>query len=387
MFTTRILKIQRSILVAPCPACADLENAVGQIPLNVQSGGFLSSRKEAATISGPTRITVNRFSLWLLSIITLSSVVVAQTPSSAVSHFKVGVEDNKKNNFDRSIEEFTLAIEINSHPVQHPSRKRGSSQNLASAAELNSTEETKTITILDKFTALAYGNRCFARCRKGDFAGAIADCDRAIRITPRLAESYVNRGMARKMMGDATAALIDLNKAIEIDANLVEALVDRGGLRTDLGDIDGALSDLNRALARDQRSAAAYLFRGYALIAKWDLAGAISNFNQAIELKQDFAAAYLGRGVAQTFLGRSVAPTLKNDLALAIADFTRALELDPTLALAYENRGLAFLLQGKEVEASEDFSRCLTVDPGLKEDLDKRIRVVRQLNDQRREVR
>jgi len=69
-----------------------------------------------------------------------------------------------------------------------------------------------------------------------------------------------------------------------------------------------------------------------------------------------------------------------NDLAPAIEDFTRAIDLDPTLALAYENRGLAFLLQGKEVEASQDFKRCLTVDPGLKEDLGKRIKVARELH-------
>ena len=336
--------------------------------------------KRVVRMSRPARIAVELVSLWLLGIITLStSVVVAQTPSSAISHFNVGIKENKKNNFDRAIEEFTIAIEINSHPVQ---RRAGKPVNLhlAGEAELDSTEETKTITILDKFTALAYVNRCYARYHKGDFVGAIADCDQAIRITPRLAEGYLIRGIARKMAGDATTALIDLNKAIEIDAHLVEALVGRGGLRTDLGDIDGALSDLNRALGLDQRSEAAYLFRGYALIANRDLAGAISDFNSAIQLNQDFAAAYLGRGVAQTFLGLSVAQTLKNDLALAIKDFTRALELDPTLALAYENRGLAFLLQGKEVEASQDFRRCLTVDPSLKEDLDMRIKAVKELH-------
>ena len=212
--------------------------------------------------------------LKLLSIITLStSVVVAQTPPSAISHFKVGIKENKKNNFDRAIEEFTIAIEISSHPGPHRAGKRFSPQHLAGGAELDSIEETKTITILDKFTAVAYANRCFARCRKGDFAGAIADCDQAIRITPRLVEAYLNRGIARAMVGDDTAALIDLNGALEIDPHLVEALVGRGSLRKDLGDIDGALSDLNRALALDQRSAAAYLFRGYALQSLWRGAG------------------------------------------------------------------------------------------------------------------
>src|SRR5438046_4140101 len=102
--------------------------------------------------------------LKLLSIITLStSVVVAQTPPSAVSHFKVGVKENKKNNFDRAIEEFTIAIEISSHPWQPRAGKRVSRQTFVGEAELESTAETKTITILDKCTALAYGNRLFER--------------------------------------------------------------------------------------------------------------------------------------------------------------------------------------------------------------------------------
>jgi len=52
----------------------------------------------------------------LLGILT-TSVVVGQTPSSAISHFKVGIKENKKHNFDRAIEEFTIAIEISSHLV------------------------------------------------------------------------------------------------------------------------------------------------------------------------------------------------------------------------------------------------------------------------------
>jgi len=305
----------------------------------------------------------------LLSVILSTSVLVAQTPSSAISHFKAGIEENKKNNFDRAIEEFTLAIEISSNPWQRRAGARVRSSHFAGEAELDSTEETKSITVLDKFTGLAYAHRCFARCHKRDFAAAIADCDQALRISPRLAQGYQNRGVARAIVGHTTEALIDFNKAIEIDPNLGEAWVGRGTLRKDLGDIDGALSDLNRALALDHRSAGAYFFRGYALIASRDLTGAISDFIQAIQLKPDFAAAYLGRGVAQT---------LMNDLAPAIRDFTRALELNPNLALAYENRGLAFLLQGKEVEAGQDFERCLTADPGLKEDLDKRIKVARE---------
>src|SRR5215475_10312457 len=151
MFTARILKVKRIILVAPL----------------------------------------------LLGILS-TSVVVAQTPSSAISHFNAGIKENKKNNFDRAIEEYTLAIEISSRPWQNRAGERVRSSQLAGEAELASTVETRTITVLDKFTGVAYANRCYARYLKGDFAGAIADCDQALGITPRLAKGYLNRGVARK---------------------------------------------------------------------------------------------------------------------------------------------------------------------------------------------
>jgi tetratricopeptide (TPR) repeat protein len=163
----------------------------------------------------------------LLGILSVS-VLVAQTPSSAISHFKVGVKENKEGNFDRAIEEFTIAIEINSHPVPHRAGEQARSLHFAGKAELDSTEETESIIVLDKFTGLAYAHRCFARVHKRDFARAIADCDQALRITPRLAQDYQNRGVARQIVGDTNGALIDFNKAIEIDANLVEAWVGRG---------------------------------------------------------------------------------------------------------------------------------------------------------------
>src|SRR5215813_3566397 len=101
MFTTRILKVKRSILVAP-------------LLLGILSTG----------------------------------VVVAQTPSSAISHFNAGIKENKKNNFDRAIEEYTLAIEISSYPWQRRAGERVRSTHLAGQREADSTEETRTITVL-----------------------------------------------------------------------------------------------------------------------------------------------------------------------------------------------------------------------------------------------
>ena len=43
------------------------------------------------------------------------------------------------------------------------------------------------------------------------------------------------------------------------------------------------------------------------------------------------------------------------------------------------NRGLALLLQDKDLEAQKDFEQCLTVQPDLKAELEKRVELAKEL--------
>src|SRR2546427_3850414 len=122
-------------------------------------------------------VTIAILVLLLFTILALCANVVAQTPSAAIRHLKAGVKENKKGDFDLAIEDFTIAIEISSHPVQRAAGKRVLSNPLARSAELRQTDESRTVFLLDPFTAVAYVNRGVAWYRKGDFARAIADCD------------------------------------------------------------------------------------------------------------------------------------------------------------------------------------------------------------------
>jgi Flp pilus assembly protein TadD len=63
----------------------------------------------------------------------------------------------------------------------------------------------------------------------------------------------------------------------------------------------------------------------------------------------------------------------------AIADLNRAIELDPTEPVSYMNRGLSLTVRGRDAEAKKDFDKCLELNPALKEELEQKIAMARNI--------
>ena len=175
-------------------------------------------------MSHRARPTVIIVVLLMFTSIVLDANVAAQTPSAAISRFKAGVKENQQRNFDLAIEEFTMAIEISSHPTQRFSGKRALSNSPEASAELRSIDKPKTVTLLDPFTALAYANRGFAWYGKGDFArglkneleAAIRDFSRALELDPKLALAYENRGLTFLLQSNEAAAKQDFERCPQL---------------------------------------------------------------------------------------------------------------------------------------------------------------------------
>ena len=298
-------------------------------------------------------------------------LVQAQTPASRIDHYEHGLKRLQKGDLDGAIEEFMKAISFSSHldSSQLTRSKVAPGANGFAASDSEATE----ISVIDPFTANAYTNRGTARYKKGDIDGAIADYELAIQINPGLAGAYLNRGNTRYAKGDRDGALADWNRALRIDPRLYEAYNNRGTQRASLLDLDGALADFNQAIKLNPRLAEAYYHRGWLRTDTGDFEGAILDFNRALELTPQLVQmvpwAYHGRGTAWMSL----------DFKRAIADFNRALELDPNLANAYMNRGLVLLLQGNEKAAEKDFERFRALRPDMKDELDRSIKMAREL--------
>ena len=62
-----------------------------------------------------------------------------------------------------------------------------------------------------------------SRFALGDYAGAIEECDQALRLDPRHAQAYNNRAAARHALRDFAGAIADCDQALALDPRYARA--------------------------------------------------------------------------------------------------------------------------------------------------------------------
>jgi tetratricopeptide (TPR) repeat protein len=132
--------------------------------------------------------------------------------------------------------------------------------------------------------AISYFDRGFAKQKKGDLDGAMADYNQAVKFNPKYSNAYNNRGNVKLTKGDLNGALADYNQAIKSNPKSALAYNNLGNVKLRMGDLNGALADLNQAIEHNPQYGLAYRNRGNAKQKKGDLDGAIADFNRAIKL-------------------------------------------------------------------------------------------------------
>jgi tetratricopeptide (TPR) repeat protein len=199
----------------------------------------------------------------------------AQTKSKeAAAYANSGIAKLKKNDFDGAIADFDRALQF------------------------------------DPKLAQAYDNRGNAKTEKGDFDGAIADFNRALQLNPKLVPAYEARGNAKREKYDLSVsgavdefvspdydldphkvdkgaldgAIADCNRAIELNPKLAGAYLNRGSAKAYKGDTDNAIADFNRALQLNPKLAPAYAGRGHANFLAHNWTAALRDYRRFCEL-------------------------------------------------------------------------------------------------------
>jgi lipoprotein NlpI len=112
--------------------------------------------------------------------------------------------------------------------------------------------------------AAALNNRCGSYVNKGQFARAIADCDEALQLNPKLVEAYGNRGNAYRSNHEYDRALQDFDHALRLKPDFAGGYNGRGWTYRAQGDLDRAIRDFDHAIRLDPGLRFAFTGRGSA---------------------------------------------------------------------------------------------------------------------------
>ncbi len=171
------------------------------------------------------------------------SVAIAANPDGAsIPYYYRGLVYIEEGQVNEAIDDFTKAVEIDSHFPQAYAA-RGTAYLMISRPAKAAEDFNKALQ-LDPKNATTYVNRARAYMGLQMNEEAEADLDRAIELDPKLVAAYFNRGVLRMLNQDTEKALEDFNQCIAINPNTPAPYFNRAVAYIELGDKKAAATDL-----------------------------------------------------------------------------------------------------------------------------------------------
>jgi tetratricopeptide (TPR) repeat protein len=192
---------------------------------------------------------------------------------------------------------------------------------------------------------------------------AIAACDEAIRLDPKLAPAHNNRGVALRDKGRLDEAIAAFKQAIRVEPKFAAAYNSLGAALRDMGEPDEAIAACDEAIRLEPRLSYAHNNRGVALKDKGRLDEAVAAYKAAIrvdpknalarsnlreverwrELLPRLADVAAGRAGAATpaegcELAELCSEPFQRRYAAAVRLYQGAFAVDPKLATNYRNK-------------------------------------------------
>lgn len=192
----------------------------------------------------------------------------------------------------------------------------------------------------------------------GQYAGAVAEYDKALAAAPDLTAVYLNRARAYERLGRLREAVADYAAVLSRDPRAADAYLGRGALLLSNGDPARALDDFTAAIRLQPGWVSPRFNRGVAHLQLGMWAEAERDFSAVVQRNPEDAAAFLNRGRARAGMRKQGAE----------ADFARAIELDPEWGGAWFARGQYWDSRGNREAANSDFIRAYELgypDPWL----------------------
>ena len=193
-----------------------------------------------------------------------------------------------------------------------------------------------------------------AKIEKGQHAGAIGDLDAAIRLDPDNPLAHNSLALARVALRDFAGAIVAYDQAIALDEDDDEARIGCAHAHVELGNRKAAVEQLRVVLAVDAGNPQALALRAecYERMGQHSLAARDLSDLLEQEPNADGLRLRMARCLARAEL-----------LKEAIEEFDRLIADFPDGEICYD-RGVAHMRMGQLLQAVNDFTLTLDVDPG-----------------------
>jgi tetratricopeptide (TPR) repeat protein len=208
--------------------------------------------------------------------------------ADAKAYFERAADYYLRRDFERTIADYTKAIELNYDPLSDPYYQRGYvyyvQQNYRSAVA----DFSKAIELNYDPASQVYYDRANANYYLGQYDQAIADYGKAIELKYEpLSRPYNNRGLAHRKKAAYEQAIADYTKAIELKHEPLNwPFYNRGNIYADQGQYAKAIADYTEAIRLDATDVAAYYARGLAYKKSGNTGQATADFKKVLELDQ-----------------------------------------------------------------------------------------------------
>ena len=202
--------------------------------------------------------------------------------------------------------------------------------------------------------AEAFANRALLKLRGKDFAGALADAEKALFIKPHLGQLWGIVGALRYQFKNLLGAVDALEKALDLDPDNVGHMVNLGEFKRQAGALEAAIILLERATTIAPDNVAAWVNLGTVLQESRRMSEAKTAYANALELAP---------GKAEIASNLGALAMYEEDLEEALRYFKQAVASKPDFAEAHNNLGATLIDLGRLDEAEASCQVALSIKP------------------------
>lgn len=224
-------------------------------------------------------------------------IMTAQSMMKSELYNYLGLIETKLNNCKTGIVYLDSAIRVNSTEADYYVNRALAKQ---ACKDETAQDDFKKALKINPDHALTKHNQV-VQSKQDSFDQSEAQLTEIIRNDSTLQYPYIARGYYRLTNGNFKGALADYNQALKIDDGDPHLWLNRGLTKEKLQDYTGAFSDYTRAIDLKENFANAWMNRGNVLMKQNRFEDAIEDYTVAILHQPNYGYAYLNRALSKHY--------------------------------------------------------------------------------------